>query len=229
MNTCLAPCPLVFDLDGTLLDSAPDIHATVNAVLRTQDVPPLSLDRVRSFVGGGVDILWRKIILATALPPEAQGDLVASFMARYHHATALTRLYPNVLESLGVLADRGHPLGICTNKPLGPARAVLEHFGLISLFGVVIGGDSLPQKKPDPAPLHASLAALGSDPAHPRGIYVGDSEFDAECAANAGLPFLIFSRGYRNTAISDLYHSAEFDNFAHLPGLVEQHAELARA
>ena len=100
MNVCFAPCPVVFDLDGTLIDSAPDIHACVNAVLRLNGTRLLTLDQVRGFVGGGVDLLWRRVISASGLPVEAHRDLVASFMTRYHDATALTRLYPNVIEAL---------------------------------------------------------------------------------------------------------------------------------
>lgn len=227
MNICLAPCPVVFDLDGTLIDSAPDIHACVNAVLRLNGVRPLTLDQVRGFIGGGVDLLWRRVIGATRLPVEAHRDLVASFMTRYHEATGLTRLYPNVLETLGILADRGYPLGLCTNKPLAPTRAVLEHFGIAQLFSVVIGGDSLPQRKPDPAPLLASFAGLGANPDAPRGVYVGDSEFDEECARNAGIPFLLFTRGYRKTPIEQLQHRGSFDDFARLPLLVEEVSALS--
>ena len=146
VNICFSPCPVIFDLDGTLIDSAPDIHACVNAVLRQNGIAPLSLDRVRSFVGGGVDMLWTKIIAALRIDPAHKSDLIASFMARYHHGTALTQLFPGVVEALGTLADRGHPLGICTNKPLGPTLAILDHFGMAALFAHVIGGDSLPEK-----------------------------------------------------------------------------------
>ncbi|MTH63608.1 phosphoglycolate phosphatase [Paracoccus shanxieyensis] len=224
MNTCLAPCPVVFDLDGTLIDSAPDIHATVNAVLRLHRVPPLTLDQVRSFIGGGVDLLWRRVIAATGMSVDAHRDLVASFMTRYHDASALTRLYPNVTEALGVLADRGHPLAICTNKPLGPTKAILGHFGIVGMFATIIGGDSLPQKKPDPAPLRAAFAGLGSDPQ--AGLYVGDSEFDAECAVNTDVPFLLYTRGYRKTPIEQMRHSANFDDYAHLPALIDQRAPV---
>lgn len=221
MSVCMAPCPIVFDLDGTLIDSAPDIHACVNAVLRQNNVPTLPLARVRSFIGGGVEVLWAKIIAAQGIDPRHQSDLIASFMVRYHDATRLTRLFPGVAEVLGVLADRGHPLGICTNKPQGPTRSVLEHFGIRQLFGVVIGGDSLPQKKPDPAPLRAALVALGADPDAPDALYVGDSEFDATCAAAVPVPLLLFSRGYRMAPIDSLPHRASFDDFANLPALVE--------
>ena len=115
--------PVVFDLDGTLIDSAPDIHAAVNATLRSVDAPTLSLDRVRMFIGGGVDVLWRKIVADLSIDPVARADLVAAFMTRYHTATGLTALYPGVAEALGALADAGHPLGLCTNKPMIPTRA----------------------------------------------------------------------------------------------------------
>lgn len=216
-----SPVPLVFDLDGTLIDSAPDIHAAANAVLRDHGIPPLTLDRTRSFIGGGVEVLWQKIIADRGLDPAARPQLVAAFMVRYHDATALTQLYPNVLETLGLLADRGHPLGICTNKPLGPTRAVLNHMGLSRLFACVIGGDSLPQKKPAPEPLWAAIAGLGDDPHAPRALFIGDSEFDAACAAAAGVPMLLFTRGYRLTPVERLVHAATFDDFGALPALID--------
>lgn len=224
MNVCMRPIPLVFDLDGTLIDSVPDIHASVNAVLRENGLQTLSQSQVRSFVGGGVEVLWRRICDALRIDARHHGDLVAGFMARYHHATSLTRLYPGVTEALGQLADRGHPLGICTNKPLRATEAVLDHFGLRSLFGVIVGGDSLPWKKPDPAPLRAALSALGADPDAPQAWYVGDSEYDAQCAEAARTPFLIYTRGYRLAPLEHLHWHATFDDFAALPGLIEQHS-----
>ena len=213
-------CPIVFDLDGTLIDSAPDIHAAANAVLRDNGVPLLPLDRIRSFIGGGVEVLWQKIIADRDLDPAVRPQLVAAFMSRYHDATSLTRLYPNVLETLGILADAGHPLGICTNKPLGPTRAILDHMGLSGLFAHVIGGDSVPQKKPAPEPLWAAIRGLGDDPHAPRAVYVGDSEFDAACAAAAGVPLMLFTRGYRLTPVERLTHEAAFDDHAALPALI---------
>lgn len=224
MTVCFAPCPVVFDLDGTLIDSAPDIHAAVNAVMQDHRLEPLTLAHIRRFIGGGVDVLWQKIIRHIAGDPAMQPDLVASFMVRYHAATALTRMFPGAEQALGVLADRGHPLGICTNKPLGPTEAILNHFGILGLFGVVIGGDSLPEKKPDPAPLRAAFAALGADPSAPKGLYVGDSEFDATCAAAVPVPLLLYTEGYRQTPVDALPHRATFNDFVHLPKLVEEAA-----
>ena len=105
---------------------------------------------MRSFIGGGVDLLWTRIIAALRIDPAYRSDLIASFMTRYHDATALTRLFPGVVEALGTLADRGHPLGICTNKAEEPAHHLLEALNLAPYFELVIGGDSLPDETRHP-------------------------------------------------------------------------------
>lgn len=221
MNVCLAPCPIVFDLDGTLIDSAPDIHACVNSVLGQYGTPLLTLEQVRTFIGGGVDVLWQKIIAAQELQDARKAEYIAAFMSCYQDATQLTALFPNAALTLETLADRGHPLGICTNKPLAVTQAILRHFHIAHLFGCVIGGDSLPERKPHPAPLRAAIQALGADPRNPKAVYVGDSEFDAACAAAASVPFLIYTHGYRQTPVEELPHLASFDDFAALPGMIE--------
>lgn len=214
------PPLVVFDLDGTLIDSAPDIREAVNRVLAPQGIAPLSLMRIRSFIGGGVALLWQRIIHATGLDPAQKPELVARFMAHYQAATGLTRIYPGVESALHQLTERGCRLGICTNKPLAPAQAVLSDLGLAGYFAHVVGGDSLPLRKPDPAPLRAAFAGLGGDPAAPLGIYVGDSEFDALCAASLELPFLLYTKGYRQKPVAELPHHASFDDWSLLPGLV---------
>lgn len=223
MSVCLAPCPVVFDLDGTLIDSAPDIQACVNAVLADIGAVPLDLAEIRGFIGEGVDALWRKIIAARHLDDERISDHVAAFMALYGDAHDQTTIFPGVRASLETLAGRGHPLGICTNKPLAVTRAALAHFGLADLFGCVIGGDSTPFRKPHPLPLRTAIEALGADPRRPQAIYVGDSEFDAACAAALRLPFLLYAHGYRRSPLSEIVHAAVFDDFAQLPALVEGH------
>ncbi|MFI0395992.1 phosphoglycolate phosphatase [Paracoccus jiaweipingae] len=208
---------LLFDLDGTLIDSAPDIHASVNAVLRDKGLQPLSFDLIRSFIGGGVPVLWQRVLAHLGIGADQRAAFVAPFMARYETATALTRLYPHVLETLGVLADAGYPLALCTNKPQAPTRHLLDHFGLAALFGSVVCGDTLPQRKPDPAMLMLAQRELGADNA----LFIGDSEIDAAAAQNADMPLFLFTKGYRRGAIAAMPHQAAFDDFADLPALID--------
>lgn len=209
---------ILFDLDGTLIDSAPDIHAASNAVLADEGLPPLTFEQVKGFIGQGVQVLIDKIAGAQGRGDDAalRTRMLAKFSARYEEAVTLTLPYPGVPAALAVLAAAGHRMGVCTNKPAAPARAVLRHVALDGYFGAVIGGDSLPQRKPDPAPLHLAHEMLGGGPV----IYVGDSEVDAETALRAGMPFALYTEGYRKTPVEALPHDAPFSDFAALPGLV---------
>jgi len=209
---------VIFDLDGTLIDSAPDIHAASNQVLHDAGFAPLSLAQVRSFIGKGVPHLVARLLQASGEPPSGpqHAAMVARFTASYESAVGLTRPYPGVVAALAALAANGLELGLCTNKPVAPAKAVLRHLGLDHHFAALIGGDSLAQRKPDPAPLLATLAALGGGVA----VYVGDSEVDAATAAAARLPFALFTEGYRQTPVADLPHAAAFADFAALPGII---------
>lgn len=221
---------LVFDLDGTLIDSAPQIHAAANIVFANKGFSPLSQDTVRGFIGNGVGVLISRSMAHLGIDPDAalHAELVARFVRIYEEAFDLTTLYPGVSTALTELSAAGRRLAICTNKPLGPTRAVLHHFGLSELFPVVIGGDSLPQRKPDPAPLRAALQALGPGKA----LFIGDSEVDAETARAAGVPLVLFSGGYRKTAAETLGATIIFDDHAALPGLIDQLApglQAARA
>lgn len=216
------PINLVFDLDGTLIDSAPQIHAAANFVFGAKGLPAFLPETVRGFIGNGVGVLVSRLMLHQGLAedPELHAELVASFISIYEEAFDLTTLYAGVKVMLLDLAAAGHGLGICTNKPAGPTRAVLQHFGLTELFPVLIGGDSLPQRKPDPAPLHAALSALQPG----RALFVGDSEVDAETAARAGVPFALFTGGYRKAPADSLGARLIFDHHAALPRLVAHSA-----
>ena len=116
---------------------------------------------------------------------------------------------------LETLHQKGHRIGLCTNKPVAPTNDILDHFGLTNLFSVVIGGDSLAQRKPDPAPLLAAFEALGGP-----GIYVGDSEVDAQTAERAGIPIALFTEGYRKTPVAELTHEWAFRDFADLSAII---------
>ncbi|MEL6642688.1 MAG: phosphoglycolate phosphatase [Pseudomonadota bacterium] len=208
---------IVFDLDGTLIDSARDIHALANRVLATVDAPPITLAQTRQFVGNGAPTFVERMCRASGVGPEDGHQVLSLFLDGYSGAVDLTEVYPNVPAVLDQLLAHGHSLGICTNKPLAPARAVLDHVGLLPYFTVVIGGDSLPTVKPDPAPLVKAFADLGAGPT----IFVGDSDVDAETAKRAGVPFLLFAEGYSRTKLDDLPSAAVFDDFNDLPRLIQ--------
>jgi phosphoglycolate phosphatase len=209
---------VIFDLDGTLIDSAADIAANANTVLEELRLAPLPAAQIAGFVGKGVPNLVQRVLEASGMV--ADGPLFAPMMQRFnhHYETAFehTVLYPGVSKALVQLAEMGCALGICTNKPIAPTHAVLRHLGLARHFAAVYGGDSLHVRKPDPAPLFATAGDLG----RAQVIYVGDSEVDAETAERAKLPFLIYTEGYRKTPVHDLPHDAAFNDFKQLPGLV---------
>lgn len=213
---------VIFDLDGTLIDSAPAIHAVSNAVLAGFGFGPLTLPQVRSFVGKGVPHLVRRLLETSGEDPE--GPLCAkvetALLDRYETELEGNTPYPGVAQALEQLAAAGCRLGVCTNKPLRPAEAALRHVGLHAQFSVVVGGDSLPTRKPDPLMLRHAHERLGGGPL----LYVGDSEIDAETAANATAPFLLFTEGYRKAPVASLPHRVAFSDFAMLPGIVAHFA-----
>jgi len=217
---------VVFDLDGTLVDSVPDIHAAVAAFLAERGHPPLDLATVTGFGGNGVPVLLERVLGAVgeaAGPAEVQAAL-PRFIAIYGAApAALSRLYPGVATALATLCEAGFSLGVCTNKPEAPARRMLKELGIAGFFAAVTGGDSLPQRKPDPAPLRHTAAQLGVDLTAV--TYVGDSEVDAATAAAAEVLFVLFTEGYRKTPVAEIPHHAALGDFTALPGLV---ADLAR-
>lgn len=208
------PIALIFDLDGTLIDSAPEIHAAANRALATEGLPALTFAQIRSFIGNGVGVLLARCLHAHALPDHGPllDRLRSAFTADYETQFSLTTLYPGVAEMLDTFARAGHPMAICTNKPEAPTRAVLTHFNLIQHFAVIIGGDTLPTRKPDPAPLRAARQALNA----PRALFIGDSEVDAETAHATPLPFALFTGGYRTTSVADLAPRLTFDHHADL-------------
>jgi phosphoglycolate phosphatase len=210
---------LIFDLDGTLIDSAPDIHAAVARTLAEEDAAPLPLGEIRSFIGNGVPALIARVMAARGETPDEirARELSARFMRHYQAAPVEhTTLYAGVAEALDILDDAGHRIGLCTNKPAATARAILAAFGIGHHFAALVGGDSLAERKPHPAPLYATWHALGGGDV----ACVGDSEVDAAAAAAAGMPLLLFTQGYRKTPIGQLTHLQAFDHFTMLPGLV---------
>jgi len=206
---------VVFDLDGTLIDSAPELLRAANAFLDGEGKAPLSLAELTGFIGNGVPKLVERVSQARELVFSEAA--LAQFSEIYQSdPVGQTRLYPGVEAALRSLAAAGHPMGICTNKPEAPTKFILDHFGLSNLFAAVIGGDTLHVRKPDPAPLEAAMRQLGAQAA----LYVGDSEVDCATAKAAGQKMALFTKGYRKTPVEALPHWAAFDDFDALQGLV---------
>ncbi|WP_170392392.1 phosphoglycolate phosphatase [Ruegeria arenilitoris] len=208
---------IVFDLDGTLVDSLADIAAAANRMLADQGYAPLPEETIRGFVGNGLPKLVERVILHCGLSIERHSELTQVTLNHYSQASsAITSPYPGVKDALRRLRAANIALGVCTNKPEAPAQHILEVLDLAQFFDVVIGGDTVKSRKPDPAHLTATFEALGSIDAR---VFVGDSEVDAETAQRAQVPFLLYSEGYRKSPVSELPHLASFDDFARLPDL----------
>lgn len=216
---------IIFDLDGTLIDSAPDIHVAATLTLQEEGQEPLDLATIRSFIGNGIPMLIERIMLRVfgIIEPRRHDLLERRFMEHYNAApTTLTRVYPGVKGALTRLVQMGHQLALCTNKPEKTSRAILNGLGIGDEFAVVIGGDTLAERKPDPAPLHAAVTALGNSSVV---VYVGDSEIDEEAALAADIPFLLFTEGYRKKTIEEMHFAVSFSDFGCLPDLVTAQVE----
>ena len=211
---------IIFDLDGTLVDSAPDIHASINRMLVEEGQEILDLATVISFIGNGLPKLVERVMLRQQMDMEQHGRITADVLSIYeNNSVNLSRPYPGMEAALKSLQTSGFRMGVCSNKPRGPAVIMLREMGLDDYFGAVIGGDSLPTRKPEPEMLQRTLSELGGGPA----LYVGDSEIDAETAVNAGIGFALFTEGYRKSPVEDIPHDYAFGDFRHLSDIVARH------
>ena len=206
---------VLIDLDGTLIDSIGDIHAAVNLMLAEQGQAPLDLPDVRRMVGDGAAVLIERVMAARPALGLDPATALRRYLELYEaEPLGLTTLYPGVAETLDRLRDHGFRLAVCTNKPERPSRAILESFGLTDRFERIVGGDSLPWRKPDRRMLDSIMADLGETVAST--ILVGDSEVDAAAAAAAEMPFVLMSYGYRRGPVKTIRCQAALDDFADL-------------
>ncbi len=214
---------VIFDLDGTLVDSAPDIHRAAAKLLSERGHESPDLETVKRFVGNGVAVLVERLLdwAGETGGAEAQTAATSRFHAIYGAAPAvLSQPFDGVSMTLQSLTDAGYRLGLCTNKPLAPARQMLAALGLAEPIQAVVGGDSLPVRKPDPEPLLHVARALEAE--REQVVYVGDSEVDAAAAQAAGIAFALFTQGYRKTAADEIPHHLRFDHFGELQELLER-------
>jgi len=201
---------LIWDLDGTLIHSAPDIQAAANKMLAGRNLAPLDLATIESFIGNGIPKLVERCLAVYNLP---QSDAATEAMRIYYDAdcTTLTAPYAGVMNCLNTMKARGAKMAVCTNKPLAPALTILDGLGLSGYFDVVVGGDTYAHHKPHPAPLLGCVEQLGVDMSDC--IYIGDSETDAATAANGNMTFALFEGGYRKAPVAELPHDFLFDHF----------------
>jgi phosphoglycolate phosphatase len=193
---------LAFDLDGTLLDTLPDIAAASDAMLRDLGRPPAGPQTVRGFIGEGIAMLVKRLLtgrLDGEPDPTLFGEGHRRFMDHYaRHLNVYTRPFAGVIETVAVLRAAGWPMACVTNKAEAFTRPLLEQHGLMSAMRVVVGGDTLPERKPHPLPLRHVAAALGVAPAEL--LMVGDSVTDVRAARNAGCPVVVLPWGYSGGA-----------------------------
>jgi phosphoglycolate phosphatase len=191
------PKLILFDLDGTLIDSVPDLSAAVDATLRNLGLPEAGESRVRTWVGNGAAMLIARVLAHAGVEDELQSTALDHFLEYYErHCAQETCLYPNVEETLSVLQRRSVAMGIVTNKPRRFVAPILEHLKIAAYFQYIIGGDDLPEKKPHPLPLIHCMQAL--DYSADDTLMVGDSVNDIQAAQAAGVPIIAVSYGYNH-------------------------------
>lgn len=220
------PAPLLFDLDGTLVDSAITIALALGQLSTSRGGTAVDVARVRRLVSQGATVLVREGLGPVAGDPAE--DLAAFRTILADIPARPEMIFPGVIEALTELAAAGHVCAVVTNKPERLARLLLDQLDLTRHFAAVVGGDTLAVCKPDPAPLHHALDALGQGAlgqATPA-VMIGDSDVDARAAAAAGLPFALFLGGYEPDRCRDEHVAGRFARFAELPRLVRQIAAL---
>jgi phosphoglycolate phosphatase len=214
---------LVFDLDGTLFDTAPDLHRCMNSVLAEQGRRAVPLEDVRHMVGDGAAKMLERGFATTGEPlqPSRLPELMQRFLHHYHEGRhAMTRPFPGVVDTLVELSAAGFRLAICTNKPYGPTVEILEVLRLEYLFDAVAGGDSFPVRKPNPGHLLGTLKLMNALPGS--AVMIGDSSNDVAVARAAGVPVIAVSYGYTTVPVDQLGADHVIDSFAALTAIVAQ-------
>ncbi|MER0238307.1 phosphoglycolate phosphatase [Fulvimarina sp. MAC8] len=214
------PRAVLFDLDGTLVDSAPDIREALNETMVEKGIVPFDLQDVRTMIGGGVALLIERALTRREREADEaeKAEIVDRFVALYEpRATRLTTLLPGVSEALAASRSHGAKTALVTNKPAGPALSILRHFAIADQFDLVVGGDTGPAKKPAPDLLFHAARQLGVEPAD--SLFVGDSENDVTAAKAAGMPVAALKDGYTALSIESLDPTYRLDSLSELPGV----------
>jgi phosphoglycolate phosphatase len=216
-----APLVIIFDLDGTLVDTAPDLLGALNAVLVAEGHEPVVPKDLRHIVGHGARAMFEHALLRTGAPvtPERLASLTERFLAYYRANIAKdSRPFPGVPETLDLLAAGGAGLGVCTNKAQDLTELLLNELKLTRHFPAIIGGGRTPYSKPDPRHVLEVVTALKGR--RERAVLVGDSQIDVSAARAAGIPVIVMSYGYTPVPAAELGADVVVDEFADLPGII---------
>jgi phosphoglycolate phosphatase len=208
---------IVFDLDGTIADTAVDIRAALVRALAAEGLPPVDLGSVRLMIGGGPRLLVQRALdrLGIATNDALVARLTAAFHTEYiRQGNALTKLFDGVESTLRQLHMSGIRVGLCSNKPDDLCRMLVNNFTIDRYFDEILGSGGDMPRKPDPAPLLRIIERLGVPPEDT--LYVGDSQTDVVTARNAGVPVMLVSYGYTLRAASQLGADAVIDSVAEL-------------
>jgi phosphoglycolate phosphatase len=212
---------IVFDLDGTLIDTAPDLIDTLNFILTEQRLPTVPYADARPLIGGGAKSMIERALQlegrsATAADVDA---LYGPFVAYYaEHIADRSRPFPGLEPVLDRLAAQGHPLAVCTNKLEWLSKRLLDALGLSGRFAAICGQDTFGIQKPDPEVFRATVLRAGGDPA--RAVMVGDSITDIRTAKNARVPVVAVDFGYTDVPVSELGPDRVISSFADLPAAI---------
>nr|WP_240149208.1 HAD hydrolase-like protein [Asaia sp. As-1742] len=209
----------VFDLDGTLIDSLPDLAESGMELLKSYDLHPPSMEAVRSMIGDGANRLVDRLLIYGGDEKRIDRDEATKrFLEIYEpRSTSKTRLFPDTQETLTTLRERGIACVICTNKPIKAAQDIIETLGIASMIDAIGGGDSFATRKPDPEHIRNTVRLIHAEPA--RGIMIGDHQNDIMAAMGVPMPSLFASWGYGDRSMS-AHATAIAGCVAELPRLI---------
>jgi phosphoglycolate phosphatase len=216
------PAPIiVFDLDGTLIDTAPDLIDTLNVMFAQSGLPPVAYETARNLIGGGARAMIARGIAAEGGVVESAtlDQIFASFIAHYsEHIADRSRPFPGLTDALDTLAADGYRFAVCTNKLERLSILLLEKLKLADRFAAICGQDTFSVQKPDPEILRRTISAAGGS--LQRAIMIGDSATDISTAHAAGIPVIAVDFGYSERPVSELGPDRIISHFAHLPSAV---------
>ena len=219
---------IVFDLDGTLIDTAPDLVDTLNVVFAREGLPPVPYESARNYIGGGARAMIARGVEAEGqvLPPAKLEQMFSDFLVHYaEHIADRSRPFPGLIDALDELAAGGHRFAVCTNKLERLSLLLLDALALSRRFAAICGQDTFGVQKPDPEVLRRTIHAAGGNPQ--QAVMIGDSATDIRTARAAGVPVIAVDFGYSEQPVAELNPDRVISHFAQLPAAIAAIAPAA--